>query len=194
VNWSAVEAVSTFVTAVVALYLLYQGQRERRRIRDDQRSAQARDVLVRVDENREPNEGRFKGAEVVVSNHSDRPIALEGLDYIRHHQPEHPDLGPVQVTGLDIEEHRLVAPTGSSTAKEASPSWSSEITTDSAGSVAATFRTSVSGRQRFAGGSAGFRGCVGRGPCTGFCCARGSRQRSEAPSGTVPTECPSGSR
>ena len=107
-NWSAVEAVSTSVTAVVALYLLYQGQRERRRIRDDQRSAQARDVLVRVDENREPNTGRFEGAAVVVSNHSDRPIAVEGVDYIRHHHPEKPDVGPVQVTGLDIEEHRLV--------------------------------------------------------------------------------------
>jgi hypothetical protein len=111
-NWSAVEAVSTFVTAVVALYLLGQGQRDRRRIRDDQRSAQARDVLVRVDEIWEPVPGdtarRFKGAEVVVSNHSDRPIAREGLDYIRHHHPEHPDLGPVQVTALDIEEDRLV--------------------------------------------------------------------------------------
>jgi hypothetical protein len=108
VNWSAVEAVSTFVTAVVALYLLGQGQRERRRVRDDQRSAQARDVLVRVDEKWEPVQGRFEGAKVVVSNHSDRPIAIEGLDYIRHHQPEHPDLGPGQVTGLDIEEHRLI--------------------------------------------------------------------------------------
>lgn len=111
-NWSAVEAVSTFVTAVVALYLLGQGQRERRRIRDDQRSAQARDVLVRVEEIWEPVKGdtarQFKGAKVVVTNHSDRPIAIEGLDYIRHHQPEHPDLGPVQVTGLDVQEHRLI--------------------------------------------------------------------------------------
>ena len=88
------------------------GQRERRRIRDDQRSAQARDVLVRVDEIWEPKEGttarRFEGAEVVVSNHSDRPIAVEGVDYIRHHHPEKPDVGPVQVTARDIEEHRLV--------------------------------------------------------------------------------------
>ena len=40
----------------------------------------------------------------------------------------------------------------------------SKITTDSAGNVAATFRTSVIGRPRLAGGSAGFMGCVGRGP------------------------------
>jgi hypothetical protein len=110
-EWSAVEAVSTFVTAVVALYLLGQGQRDRRHIRDDQRSAQARDVLVRIDEIWEPVGGdtarQFKRAKVVVSNHSDRPIALEGLDYIRHHQPKHPDLGPIQITALDIE-NRLV--------------------------------------------------------------------------------------
>ena len=111
-NWSAVEAVSTFVTAVVALFLLGQGQRDRRRIRDDQRSAQARDVLVRVHENWEPVKGdtarQFRGAKVVVSNHSDRPIAIEGVDYIRHHQDERTDVGPIQITALDFEEDRMV--------------------------------------------------------------------------------------
>ena len=109
-NWSAVEAVSTFVTAVVALSPWPRPW--------DQSAHPGRpavrsgpDVLVHVFEIWEPVGGdtarQFKGAKVVVYNHSDRPIALEGPDYIRHHQPEHPDLGPIQITALDIE-NRLV--------------------------------------------------------------------------------------
>ena len=54
-SWPAIiEALSTLATALIALYLLAQGQRDRRRLREDQRSAQARNVIVRVVEDWEP--------------------------------------------------------------------------------------------------------------------------------------------
>ncbi len=111
-NWNAAEAVGTLLTALVALYLLWQGQRDRRKERDDSRSAQARDVVVRVEEswtlvNGNPNNKGFERAEVQILNESDRPIAVVSVDYVQHRFEEE-DRWTVNLSHLVVTEDRLV--------------------------------------------------------------------------------------
>lgn len=84
--WQALGAVGGLITAIVALFLLAQGQHDRRTIWQAQREAQARDVLVRFDptwHQEGPNAESLAGLRLVVSNQSDRPVTVRDVVLIR---------------------------------------------------------------------------------------------------------------
>lgn len=71
--WTAASGVGTLATAIVSLFLLGQGQRDRRRIREDQVRAQADLVTMSYDSSLRL---------IRVHNNSDRPMHFLGVDFV----------------------------------------------------------------------------------------------------------------
>lgn len=88
--WAAVSAVAesaaaflTLIAVAVSLFLLRQGQQDRRRVEEERRRSQALDVILRLDDPsrseplRHPERARYTS--LVVSNNSVRPIVITGV-------------------------------------------------------------------------------------------------------------------
>ena len=94
-----VSAVGTVVTTLIALFLLRQGQRDRREIRDQKQSDQASRVTCWCDWNLESPDVSFDSphvAAIFVRNTSDQAVYQVFVDYY-HPQTglERIDIGPV---------------------------------------------------------------------------------------------------
>lgn len=76
--WTAVSAIASAILGATSLFLLFQGQRDRRRIAEDRRAEQAKRITVSVEQlkeqQQEANSWSILGLRVVIRNDSDRPI------------------------------------------------------------------------------------------------------------------------
>jgi hypothetical protein len=80
--WNAISAIAAAATAIIAVFLLGQGQQDRRRLADERRRAQAAQVSLTttIDSQRlGPTTTQLVGAHASVFNESDRLVHLTSL-------------------------------------------------------------------------------------------------------------------
>lgn len=75
--WTAISALASVVLGATSLFLLLQGQRDRRIIADDRRAEQAKRITVSAEHVTQKQDGhswQILGLSVIIRNDSDRPI------------------------------------------------------------------------------------------------------------------------